>query len=131
MKKLIIISIFTLVIVCAGIIESVKSTNVFNQIDTYTQTVCELLENKDEIKENTLKIETEISKIENTWSQFRNVALSFSNHNTIMNFTEKLVSIKRQFNAGLYEDAYVSAAIANHIAKHLAIENGVNPLNLF
>lgn len=118
------------IVIGLGIAESVYSKNVYTTISKQAQNIALLLEDETKIEENSLKIETELEQIENTWLNFRKISLSFSNHTTINNFTEKLVGIKRYFIVNQFYDAYVSACTVEHLATHLASENGFSFQNL-
>ena len=97
MKKLIIISIILLALIGLGIYESIVSYKVYTEILTQCDVIEAII--KEENFDNT-KTNEKIKVISKKWVKHKEIAMVFSNHTAIKDFTQKLNTLTAYLEEG-------------------------------
>ncbi|MBR6773866.1 MAG: hypothetical protein IKM16_04280, partial [Clostridia bacterium] len=87
MKRLIIISLVILFVVALGVVESVYSTSLFENLESKLSVIDKCL---DDDKENidAESIVKKVNELINEWDGVRNVVITFSNHAIVRSLEE-------------------------------------------
>ena len=120
MKKLIIVSVILIVLVCVGICECIISYHTYTQILNHSdELLCVLKES--EIHKD--KAEMPYLEIKEKWSEYKKIALIFSNHAAIKDFTQKLNTVEGYIEKFNKEECYVAVLTLKATAEFLRREN--------
>ncbi|MBQ7224069.1 MAG: DUF4363 family protein [Clostridia bacterium] len=130
MKRLIIISLVALFVVALGVVESVYSTNLFENLENQLMVIDKCL---DDDKEN-IDAESIVKKVDeliNEWDGVRNVVITFSNHGIVRSLEEKLYALQSSIKTNEYVNAKEYATLARALSRDLVDETYITIGNLF
>ncbi|MBO5215249.1 MAG: DUF4363 family protein [Clostridia bacterium] len=130
MKRLIIISLVTLFVVALGVVESVYSTNLFENLENQLTVIDKCL---DDDKENISSddVVKKVDELINEWDGVRNVVITFSNHGIVRSLEEKLYALQSSIKTNEYVNAKEYATLARALSRDLVDETYITIGNLF
>ena len=130
MKRLIIISLVTLFVVALGVVESVYSTSLFENLESKLAVIDKCL---DDDKENISSddVVKKVDELINEWDEVRNVVITFSNHAIVRSLEEKLYALQSSIKTNEYVNAKEYATLARALSRDLVDETYITIGNLF
>ena len=130
MKRLIIISLVTLFVVALGVVESVYSTSLFENLESKLTVIDKSL---DDDKENISSddVVKKVDELINEWDGVRNVVITFSNHAIVRSLEEKLYALQSSIKTNEYVNAKEYATLARALSRDLVDETYITIGNLF
>ena len=123
MKKLVVISIITLVVLGLSIVESIFTYHTYNSIMQDATQLQILLKDKKENINNDEQVLDLVEKVKDEWDRYSIIAYACTNHAIVKSVNEKIVSLEGFVMADAVADAYVTACVIGDVAFDMRKEN--------
>lgn len=128
MKKLIIITIILVLLLCAAVTESVLSTVFYDEIKSELIVVNDFLLPEEENKTSALDgVENILSK----WNKHKGFVMMFANHATVRSVEEKLVALKSYLSDDGFDDARAYTEMLIALAEDMRDDTHLSWSNIF
>ncbi|MBD5131554.1 MAG: DUF4363 family protein [Clostridiales bacterium] len=111
MKKVIVISVVFVLMVCAMIGEIVYVNKFYNGLQSELEIVAASIDEHEEHVDNPITVEL-CDKLVEKWEKGKSTLLMLQNHNTVRNLDDKILSLSAVVKSDNYNDAVIFARSA-------------------
>ena len=130
MKKLVIISVITAIMIALSIVEIVRCTQIFASIEDTIIAIRVGAKANEPNTDNEQMLDLAY-ELEDIWTQNKNFLLIFNNHSTVRTLDEKIVATLSSIRENRYPETMEYSATALSLCQDLKDESHPSVTNLF